>query len=383
MLDAVCVTPVDVDGLRTFRSGVRVTVVESVGDVGVVHARGQRGTVCAHQAGDVRSGHLTFGEQLEGAQHGVVEERTALHHHGVAQLAGIAQLDHLIQRVAHHGIAQAGRDVLHRGAFLLRLLDGGVHEHGAARAQVDGMCGVERGLRELLDRQSHGLCKGLQERTAAGRTGLVDGDRVDHTVGDRQVFHVLAADVDDGGNARRDHFRTAIMGHGLHHALVQMQAGGDQSLAVSGGAGACYPRAFRQLALNLLDDVDSGRQRAAFVGGVRRPYDFAVVVDERRFDGGRSGVDAEEVRALRAFQRADVHMLAVVALVERLTVRFGREQRRHGRGVGRQVLQVFKAFQRYRRRCVLRNAGPPQAGPVRRRAARSRTPRTGARRSAR
>ena len=30
--------------------------VESVGDVGVMHARGQRGTVCAHQAGDVRSG---------------------------------------------------------------------------------------------------------------------------------------------------------------------------------------------------------------------------------------------------------------------------------------------------------------------------------------
>ena len=135
------------------------------------------------------------------------------------------------------------------------------------------------------------------------------------------------------------------MRHGLHHALVQVQAGGDEAFAVSGGAGACYPRAFRQLALNLLDDVDSGRQRAAFVGGVRRPYDFAVVVDERRFDGGRSGVDAEEVRTLRAFQRADVHMLAVVALVERLTVRFGREQRRHGGGVRRQILQIFKAFQ--------------------------------------
>lgn len=52
-----------------------------------------------------------------------------------------------------------------------------------------------------------------------------------------------------------------------------------------------------------------------------------------------------KVRTLRAFQRADVHMLAVVALVERLTVRFGREQRRHGGGVGRQILQVFKAFQ--------------------------------------
>lgn len=82
-----------------------------------------------------------------------------------------------------------------------------------------------------------------------------------------------------------------------------------------------------------------------FVGGVRRPYDFAVVVDERRFDGGRARVDAEEVRALRAIQSADVHVLAMMAIVERLAIRFGREQRRHGGGVGRQILQIFKAFQ--------------------------------------
>ena len=131
--------------------------------VGIVHACGQCGTVCAHESCDVRSGHFTVCEQFECAKHGVVEERAALHHHGVAQLAGIAQLDHLVQRVAHHGIAQARRDVLHRGAFLLRLLDGGVHEHGAARAQIDGMRGVERGLREFLDRQSHGLRERLQE----------------------------------------------------------------------------------------------------------------------------------------------------------------------------------------------------------------------------
>ena len=191
----------DIDRLRTFRSG-GIAVVETVGHVGIVHACGQRGAVRAHQAGDVRSGHLTFGEQFEGAQHGVVEERAALHHHGVAQLAGIAQLDHLVQRVAHHGIAQARRDVLHRGAFLLRLLDGGVHEHGAAGAQIDRMRGVERGLREFLDRQSHGLRERLQERAAAGRACLVDGDRIDHAVGNRQILHVLAADVDDGGDAR-------------------------------------------------------------------------------------------------------------------------------------------------------------------------------------
>ncbi len=248
--------------------GVLRVVVQSVCDVGVVHARGQRGAVCAHQAGDVRSGHLAFGEQLEGAQHGVVEERAALHDDGVAEFAGIAQLDDLVQRVAHHGIAQARRDVLHRGAFLLRLLDGGVHEHGAAGAEVDRMRGVERGLREFLDRQSHGLRERLQERSAAGRACLVDCDGIDHAVGDREVFHVLTADVDDGGDAGRHHFGASVVGHGLHHTLVEVQTGGDQALAVAGRAGARDPCVLGKLLLDFLDDVDRRGQRAAFVGRV-------------------------------------------------------------------------------------------------------------------
>ena len=172
------------------------------------------------------------------------------------------------------------------------------------------------------------------------------------------------------------------MGHGLHHALVQMQAGGDQSLAVSGGAGACYPRAFRQLALNLLDDVDSGRQRAAFVGGVRRPYDFAVVVDERRFDGGRSGVDA---RKCGPCAPSSVPMCTCSRWWCLLNASRSASVGNSGGMVGVLAGRFFRSssFSEYRRRCVLRNAGLPRVGPVRRRAARSRTPRTGARRSAR
>lgn len=68
---------------------MRVVVVR---DVLVVHAGGEGRAERAHEAGDVRAGDLTFGEQLEGAQHGVVEERTALDHHSVAEFAGIARL---------------------------------------------------------------------------------------------------------------------------------------------------------------------------------------------------------------------------------------------------------------------------------------------------
>ena len=155
------------------------------------------------------------------------------------------------------------------------------------------------------------------------------------------------------------------MGHGLHHALVQVQAGGDEAFAVSGGAGACDPRAFGQLRLNLLDDVDGGGQRAAFVVGVAGPDDFTVVVDERGLDGGGTGVDAQEVRAVRAFEGADVDVFLVVALVEVLAVgprwgtaaawwacwRAGSSARPNASG--------------FRRRCRPRNGGPDRRNPCR------------------
>ena len=150
--------------------------IQVVGLILIVHAGGQGGAERAHEAGDVRSGDFAFGEQFERAQHGVVEERTALDHHSVAEFAGIAQLDDLVQGVAHHGVAQAGSDVLDGGAFLLRLLDRGVHEHGATRTEVHRMGGSQSLLREFLNRQAHGHGEGLQERTTAGRAGLVDGD---------------------------------------------------------------------------------------------------------------------------------------------------------------------------------------------------------------
>ena len=160
-----------------------------------------------------------------------------------------------------------------------------------------------------------------------------------------RVLHILAADVDDGGDAGADHFGATIVGHGLHHALVQVQSGGDEAFAVSGGAGACDPRAFGQLRLNLLDDVDGGGQRAAFVVGVAGPDDFTVVVDERGLDGGGTSVDAQEVRAVRAFKGADVDVFLVVALVEVLAIGLGGEQRRHGGRVGGQVLQLVQTLQ--------------------------------------
>ena len=51
-------------------AGVRRIVrfaIKSVGYIGIMHARGQGRSIRTHEARDVRSGDLTFGEQFEGA----------------------------------------------------------------------------------------------------------------------------------------------------------------------------------------------------------------------------------------------------------------------------------------------------------------------------
>ena len=101
---------------------------------------------------------------------------------------------------------------------------------------------------------------------------------------------------------------------------------------------------FGQLGLDLLDDVDGGGQRAAFVVGVAGPDDFTVVVDERGLDGGGTGVDAQEVRAMRAFEGVDVDVFLMVALVEVLAVGLGGKQRRHGGRVGGRFFSSSKRF---------------------------------------
>ena len=155
----------------------------------------------------------------------------------------------------------------------------------------------------------------------------------------------MATDVDDCGHAGADHFRTAIVRHRFDDAFVQVQAGGNQSFAVSGRAGARDPRIRRQLRLNAFDDIDRRGQRAAFVGGVGRPYDFTVVVDQSRLDGGRTGVNTEEVRSRGAFQGPYMHVFTMVAGVERLAIRLGGEQWRHGLRIARQVLEPFKVVE--------------------------------------
>ena len=120
-------------------------------------------SVGPHETGLGGTNHLPSGEQFEGTQHGVVEEGAPLHDDLVAELGRIGELDDLVQRIAHHGVAQSGGNVGGGGPLLLRLLDRGVHEHGAATAQIDRVLGVQAHRGETADVGVHTGGKGLQE----------------------------------------------------------------------------------------------------------------------------------------------------------------------------------------------------------------------------
>ena len=260
--------------------------------VGLVGGQGR--TEGAHEAGDVGTHHLTTGEDLEGAQDGVVEEGAALDGDALPQLGGVLELNDLVQGVAHHRVGQPGADLPHRGGLLLGLLDRGVHEHGAARAQVHRAGGHQGGVGELLDAQAHGLGEGLEEGAAPGRAGLVDANGVNGLTADTQVLHVLPANVNDAGHPGVEVGGGPVVGHGLHHSLVQVEGGLDQGLAVAGDAGAGNAHALGHLDVNAAQDLDGGGHGVALVTGVVLPDNAVGLVQHDGLNGGGPGVNTQE-----------------------------------------------------------------------------------------
>ena len=299
----------------------------------VVHARGQGGAVRAHEARDVGAHNLAAGEQLEGAQHRVVEESAALDDDALTQVRGLLELDDLVEGVTHDGVGQAGADVAHVRAFLLRLLDGGVHEHRAAGAQIHGGLGLHSHAREGPHVCAHRLGEGLQEGAAARGAGLVDGDGVHRVVADAQVLHVLAADVDDGGDAGADEFGGAVVSHRLDLALVHGQGGLDEAFAVAGRARAADLAALGQRASHGAHDVDGGSHWVALVGGIVSEHDAVLGVDDDGLDRRRTRVDAEPAAALGLVEAGLGDDVEAVASHELITVLGGGEERVHARGL--------------------------------------------------
>ena len=90
------------------------------------------------------------GDLLEASKYSVVVESSALYNDVLAEILGIGQLDHLKQCVFDNGVSKSGRDVGNGCAFLLRLLNLGIHKYGTTGTQINWILGKKSFLCEIL-----------------------------------------------------------------------------------------------------------------------------------------------------------------------------------------------------------------------------------------
>ena len=127
----------------------------------------QRRAEGSHQLRNIGAYHLAPRHQLEGTQQRVVPEGSALHDDAAAQLRGVLDLQHLIERILNDGIDEPCGDVAHRGPLLLCLAHARIHKYRAARTEIHGRIRLLGGAGELVHLHIKRLRETLEERAAA------------------------------------------------------------------------------------------------------------------------------------------------------------------------------------------------------------------------
>ena len=289
----------------------------------------QGGAEGTHDSGDVRADCFAVRNALKASEHCVVVEGTALYDDVAAKLFRVGDLYYLIKSVPDDGVRESGRDVGDGRALLLCLLHAGVHEYRASCSEVYGVLCEQSLLRKVLDFIAQRIREVLDKRTAAGGAGLVQLDAVDGVIADLDAFHVLTADIQDAVHIRIKEGSGGVVRDGLDFALVQHETGFDQLFSVSGGTGIGNPRAFRKLAVDVLDGTDRGGQRISVIIVVERVQELSVLGDQGRLCRGGAGIDAEITVSLIFLEIAGFDLIAVVALDKFPVFVLIGKQRRH------------------------------------------------------
>ena len=220
---------------------------ETAGLAGVMGPGDQCGAEGPHDSGYIWTDDPDPGDRFKRAEHGLVTEGAALNDDVRAELRWIGEFDHLVQGVLDDRIRQPRRDVPDGGAFLLRLFHVGVHEDGAAGAEVHGVFGKEGFLCEAFRRIAEGIGKVFQKGSAAGTAGLVEQYVVDGTMAEPDALHILAADVQHTVHLRVEECGGGAVCDGLDLAFIKVKGGFEKLLPVTGGAGAHDMRVLRKL----------------------------------------------------------------------------------------------------------------------------------------
>ena len=207
----------------------------------------QGSTECAHDTGNIRTGNLTVCDFFQASQNCIIIEGTALHDDVLSKRRSIGYFDNLEQCVFNNRVSKSGGNIVYAGALLLGLFYTGVHKYGTTGSQVNGVLCEQSSLSKILNGKVQGFCKGLDEGTAAGGTGLVQLYVVNRVVFNTDTFHILSADIQNTVYIRIEELSSVVMRNGLNFALIEHERCFDQCLTVSGGAGADNMCFFRKL----------------------------------------------------------------------------------------------------------------------------------------
>ena len=255
------------------------------------HQRRAKGT---HDAGNIGAGGLHAGNLLKGAKHRLIVERAALHHDVSAKVGGVGQLDDLVKGVFDDGVGKSRGNILHRRALFLRLLDVGIHEHGAAGAKVDGIFGEQCLFGKPFCAVAKGIGEVFDEGAAPGGAGFVQQNSVHAAVFQLDALHVLPADIQHAVHLRVKKRGGGAVGDGFHLALVQTESRFQEGFSVACGAGAGDVRALGQLVPETRHGIHGGADGVTLIVGVIGKEKLTVAADERHLRGGGTGVNAQE-----------------------------------------------------------------------------------------
>ena len=172
--------------------------------------------------------------RLDGGQ---VVLRAALENELAADGRQVGNLRDVEPDVLRQHVAQAGHDLFRLPALALEVDDVGLHEHGAAVAELRVALGVEGDVGELFDLEAEALAGALQEIAVAGGALRVELEVLHAAVFQDDDLDVLAANVADDVRVGIEVER----GLGVGHGFDQRHIGADGVLQnVLGVAGRAY-----------------------------------------------------------------------------------------------------------------------------------------------
>ena len=276
----------------------------------------QRHAESPHEPRHVGTDHLATQELFQRPKHRFVIEGAALHHHFISQVRRFPQANDFVQRILDDRVGEAGGNICHRDAILLRLSHARIHEDRAARAQVHRPLRRERQAGEFADVHAQGLGESIQERAAARRASFIQQDVIHRAVLDAKALHILAADVKDRGHVRQEMLRPAVVRHGLYLADVRLERPLDELLAIARDPGAANGDACRKPAVEIRKDRPRTGKRRPFISAIVFVKDAARLIEKHRLDGSRSRIDAEPHRPLRVFELSARRMEMAMPLFE-------------------------------------------------------------------